>query len=358
MSVSLALVLTRRWHEHLTADAPGSGPQKLHATATPRVGGIAIAVGFVVAVVVARLQLPDGNQTSAPPWFTGWLIVALFIPLAAGLVEDLTKSLGARYRLLATFFGAAVAYFFCDASLTRFDVPLLDALLASSPVARIAFTMFCVGAIANAYNLADGLNGLLAGLSVAACAAMSWVAWQHGDQFLMVATASLAAAAAGFAVFNFPRARLFAGDGGAYLLGSAISIFAILLCHRHADISPWFVFALVLYPFVDTTAAIVRRLVAGRPVMEPDAEHLHTLLARRLENRFGSIGRNLASTVIVCVSAVTAALAVRLRHETLALIAVCAALSVGYVATYLTIRARAKNLYHDGASDTRDIGSA
>lgn len=337
LTLALALVLTRRWHERLTADAPGSGPQKLHATATPRIGGIAIAVGFALALVVARLQLPGGNQGAAPPWFTGWLIVALFIPFLAGLIEDVTKSFGARLRLLSTFLGAAVAYYFCDASLSRFDLPPLDALLASSVTARVVFTLFCVGAIANAYNLADGLNGLLSGLATAACVAMGWIAAMYGDQFLAIAAGSLAAAILGFLPFNFPRSRLFAGDGGAYFIGSAISLLAILLCHRNLQVSPWFAFVLVLYPFVDTSAAIVRRLLSGRPVMAPDAAHMHTLLARWMLAKVGPSGRNWASIVVVAVSALSAFAAVLLHRDTGALMVLCGAMMAIFAVCYILL---------------------
>lgn len=335
-AVALALVLTQRWHGRLTGDAPGSGPQKVHEQPTPRVGGIAIMAGFAVATVVARVQLPADTVVDAPPWLTGWLILALFIPFAAGVLEDVTKSLGARIRLLAAFAGAAVAYFFCNAALARFAIPPLDAALTAWPLLQFALTLFCVGAIANAFNLADGLNGLLAGLSVTACAAMGWIAWRYDDQFMIVATGALAAATVGFAVFNFPRARLFAGDGGAYLLGSAISLFAILLCQRHPQISPWFVFALVLYPFVDTTAAIVRRVANGRPIMAPDADHLHTILARRLAARYDGAGRNLASAAIVTAAAAVALLACWLHQHTLALVALCALFAAAYAVTYRT----------------------
>lgn len=332
--VALTLVLTRRWHGAFTADAPGSGPQKLHELATPRVGGVAIMAGFALAVVIARIQMPADTGVNAPPWLTGWLILALFVPFAAGVLEDITKSLGARARLIAAFIGAAIAYFFCNAALLRFAIPPVDTALAAWPLLQFLLTLFCVGAIANAFNLADGLNGLLAGLSVTACAALGWIAWHYSDQFMTVATCALAAATVGFAAFNFPRARIFAGDGGAYLLGAAISLFAILLCRRHPQVSPWFVFALVLYPFVDTTAAIVRRMVTGRPIMAPDAEHFHTLLARRLTERYGKAGHNLASVAIVMTSAVAALLASWLHQQTLALVALCALFAIAYVVAY------------------------
>ena len=337
LTVSLLLVLTRRWHEHLSADSPGAGPQKLHAAPTPRIGGMAVAAGFAVALVVARLQLPGGSDSAAPPWFTGWFIVALFIPFGAGVVEDITKACGARLRLLATIFGAAVAYYFCDASLSRFDLLPLDALLASSVTARVIFTLFCVGAIANAYNLADGLNGLLSGLATAACFAMGWIAAMYGDQFLAIAAGALAAAILGFLPFNFPRARLFAGDGGAYFIGSAISLLAILLCHRNLQVSPWFAFVLVLYPFVDTSAAIVRRLLSGRPVMAPDAAHMHTLLARWMVAKVGPAGRNWASVIVVAVSALSALLAVFLHRETEALMLLCGAMMTIFAVCYVLL---------------------
>ena len=332
--VALLLVLTDPWHSKFSADSPGSGPQKLHQRPTPRVGGIAVMIGFVLATAATRSQALIDTGVNSPPWLTAWLVVAIFVPFAAGLIEDVTKSCGARLRLIATFAGAAIAYVFCGAALTRFEVPPLDALLALHPWVSFAFTLFCVGAIANAYNLADGLNGLLAGLAIAACAALASVASQYGDPYMVIAPAALGAATLGFALFNFPRARLFAGDGGAYMIGTAISLFAILLCGRHAEVSPWFAFVLVIYPFVDTTGAIVRRAVNRRPIMEPDADHLHTLLAARLTDLFGSNGRNIASVVIVTTAGLFIFAGTIWHTNTAALVVLCALFVGLYVTVY------------------------
>ena len=334
--VAAVLVLTDPWHSSFSADSPGSGPQKLHQRPTPRVGGIAVMVGFVCATALARTQASADASANAPPWLTGWLILAIFVPFAAGLIEDVTKSFGARLRLLATFAGAGIAYVFCGAALNRFAVPPLDALLALHPWASFVLTLFCVGAIANAYNLADGLNGLLAGLAIAACGTLALVAKQYGDPYMAIAPATLGAATLGFALFNFPRARLFAGDGGAYLIGTAISLFAILLCGRHPEVSPWFVFVLVIYPFVDTTAAIIRRVVRRKPIMEPDADHLHTLLAARLTVSFGSNGCNIASLLIVSTASLFMIAASIWHTNTIGLVALCSF----FVALYVTVYRR------------------
>lgn len=337
LAVALTLVITARHHRRWTADAPGSGPQKLHRDPIPRVGGFAIMAGFAVALTVARLQVNNDGAPRNVAWVTGWFVVALFIPFAAGLLEDLTKVVGARWRLLATFAGAAAAWYFCGAQLTRFAVPPLDAVMAVHPAMSFVATLFCVGAIANAFNLSDGLNGLLAGLSIAACTALAFAAHSVGDVFMAIATLSLAAAVAGFAVFNFPRARLFCGDGGAYLLGSAVSLFAILLCARHTAISPWFAFALVLYPFMDTSAAIVRRLIRRKPIMSPDADHLHTLLSRAFVKRYDKRGHAIASSLIVTTAGAAAALATALRHDTGALVILCACAAALYGMVYMVL---------------------
>lgn len=348
--IAFLLVSTAPWHSSFTADAPGSAPQKLHDRSTPRVGGVAIMIGFVVAMVLARVQGQANTGADTPPSLAAWLIVALFVPFVAGLIEDVTKSFGARLRLMATFAGAAIAYVFCGAALTSFAVAPLDALLSVHPAASFVFTLFCVGAIANAYNLADGLNGLLSGLAIAASAALATVASAYGDPFMAIAPAALGAATLGFAVFNFPRARLFAGDGGAYMIGTAISLFAILLCRRHPEVSPWFAFALVLYPFVDTTVAILRRIASRRPIMEPDADHLHTLLASRLTKRFGSMGRNMASVAIVISTALFTLAAVLLHKNTGALIALCAAYAVVYIGVYRQVMTARESADRSGAT--------
>ena len=347
---AVLLVLTGKWHGNFSSDDAGSGPQKLHTGAVPRVGGIAIMMGFASALLIAKIALPAGEQIGAPIW----LILALFVPFAVGLGEDVTQKFGPVSRLLATFAGACIAYFFCGASIVRFDVPFVDALLALHPAIAFAFTLFCVGGIAHAFNLADGLNGLLVGLGVTASIALATVAYLTGDVFVLVASTALAGAIGGFALLNFPRAWLFAGDGGAYLIGSALAIFSMLLCVRQPTVSPWLAFVVVLYPFTDTTYSIYRRWRSGRPIMAPDAEHLHSLLALCLKARFGERGRNLASIAVVTVSAMFVGAAVSSYSKTPVLAALAAFYALVYVAAYRVISASIAARPFDPASASAD----
>ncbi len=325
---ALGLALTTSWHLPFSADPSTSGPQKIHTGVVPRVGGTAVFAGFAVAFLVGSRYL---GLTSEPAL---WLICALTVSFAAGLYEDLSKNFGALARLLATFVSAAIAFHWCGASLQRFEVAPIDAILVAFPPFAFVFTVFCVGAIAHAYNLSDGLNGLLAGLGLVACLGITLVAKQYNDTYLLLASMTLGGAIVGFGLLNFPRPYLFSGDGGAYLVGSAVAILSILLSSRHFEISPWLPFCLVLYPFTDTTWAIIRRKAKRVPISAPDAEHLHTLLAKRMTARFGPRGANLASLLIVGVGGAFMWVAATFHTQTALLVALAALYFASYGVAY------------------------
>jgi UDP-N-acetylmuramyl pentapeptide phosphotransferase/UDP-N-acetylglucosamine-1-phosphate transferase len=324
---SALIVSTTARHVRWTGDAPSSGPQKLHREPTPRIGGIAIAFGFLVSLLATKAAAPVGSESIHAPLA---FIAALMVPFSAGLYEDVTQSFGAWLRLAATFIAAAIAYYWMGTQIVRFEMPLLDALLTAIPLGALFFTMFCVGGVAHAFNLTDGLNGLLGGITLIACGVLAITANAHADKHAFFASVALAGATLGFLLFNFPRARLFAGDSGAYLIGTAIALLAISLVARNTTVNPWLAFVAVLYPFTDTTFAIVRRLVQRKPIMEPDAEHLHSLLASKLAG-FGVRGAHPLSTLMIvsCVG-VFSTISLANADSTVGLVLCCAVFAAVY----------------------------
>ena len=122
--LSMLLVVTKGWHGVLTIDN-AKGVQKFHTAPTPRVGGVSIFLGLVVACV------------KAPPEVQALLTPILFAGLPAflfGLAEDITKRVGVMQRLLATMASGLLAWWITEQALTRVDVWGLDWLLS--------FTMF------------------------------------------------------------------------------------------------------------------------------------------------------------------------------------------------------------------------
>lgn len=333
VAVTYILVASEKHHGHFTGDAHNSGPQKIHDGSVPRIGGIGIFLGFCVALLYAKTLVPAARDIAAPVW----LILALFIPFAAGLFEDVTKRVRPAIRLVATFIGAAIAFSWCGATLTRFDIPGVDAVVALNPLVQLAVTLFCAGGIAHAFNLSDGLNGLLGGLVCTATLGLALIAWRVGDQQVLFSALALGSAAAGFLILNYPSARIFAGDGGAYFCGTAVALLCVMLVARNPSISPWSALAMALYPFTDTGCAILRRIAQRRPVSQPDAEHLHSLLARWLLRRFPRTGRNIASFVIVAVTLAFALVATSIATSTPALVALAAMYFCVYAIVYLNL---------------------
>lgn len=279
LSVALLLVATRRWHIGFTGDTLLNMPQKIHREPVPRVGGLAIVTGFVAGLVhlVWFGAVPPAVSAS-----TAVILLVGLAPIALiGFTEDITKRIGARQRLFWLALGSVVALQLRQVWLERIGVPALDPLFGNWGFA-LAFSVFaCVGA-ANAYNIVDGLNGLLAGVALITLAAVAWVAASLGDHKVFALAVLLAVATIGWLPFNWPRARLFAGDGGAYALGFLTAVILLLLVHRNPQVSPWFGLTAAALPVWETVYSIWRRSRTGLAAMEPDQAHLHQLVRTRL----------------------------------------------------------------------------
>lgn len=270
------LLRFERLHARISYDHAAAGPQKFHDTPTPRIGGVPIAAGSVVAFAIWSSGTPADQE------FALALGASILPAFASGLIEDFTKRIGPDIRLWASFLSALVAALLFDTVVTRSGLPAIDALLSWYPLA-LGVTVFGIGGVAHAMNLIDGYNGLAGVVAMLMYAALGFVAWCVDDAQLVTACLALLGATAGFLVWNFPRGRLFAGDGGAYLWGVSIAIIAVLLIQRHEAVSPWFALTVVLYPVFETAFSIYRRKFKQAAAAGlPDARHLHQMIYRRV----------------------------------------------------------------------------
>jgi len=325
----LALVVTQRWHGRLSIDSE-FGVQKLHTSPTPRIGGVAIATGLVTAYGIA----PDNVQDVLGP-----MVVAGIPAFVAGLIEDLTKCVAVRVRLLATMASGILAWAITGIAMQDTGLWGLDYLLTSIPLA-VAFTAFVVSGVANATNIIDGFNGLAGGVVVIMLGAMSLIALQVQDQELVAVASVLACIAIGFTVVNWPWGRLFMGDGGAYLLGFLVAWVAILLPMRHITITGWTTLMACAYPVLEVLFSIRRRIRReGHHPGQPDKCHLHHFLHRRVIRRmFPSASRvlqnGLTGSLVWVLAACPATWAIVFYDNTPALILGFLLASLGYAALF------------------------
>ncbi len=278
--VGLVLICSFSRHARFSADFTSGGPQKYHVAPVPRVGGVAVFAGALLAAAVPGWLLGGGDAESR--LLLGLLLCSL-PAFGAGLVEDLTKAVSPRRRLFFTMLAAGAGYGLLNAKLQHTGLPVLDAALAFAPFC-VALTLFAVAGLSNAVNIIDGFNGLAAMSVLTMLAATAYVAGQVGDAAVLTAALTIAGAVLGFLFWNYPRGLVFLGDGGAYFLGFAVAELLLLLLIRNPSVSPMFALLLCIYPVFETGFTISRRLARGGAgsAFAPDSLHLHSLVHRRL----------------------------------------------------------------------------
>ena len=248
-------------------DAPDA--RKVHKGPMPRIGGLAIYVGFMAAMafMLDFAQLPAEIANGMVGLLLGATIIVII-----GLIDDY-KNLPAKVKLVGQILAACVVVYF-DVRIDVITDPFGDYLYLEYLAAPA--TVFWIVGLTNTVNLIDGLDGLAAGVSTIASITIMLVALQENVMIVALVTASLAGAAMGFLKYNFNPARIFMGDTGSMFLGfvlATISVIGAVKCTATiALIVP--ILALGL-PIMDTTFAIIRRYRGGVPIFKPDKGHLH-----------------------------------------------------------------------------------
>jgi UDP-N-acetylmuramyl pentapeptide phosphotransferase/UDP-N-acetylglucosamine-1-phosphate transferase len=273
--ICLMLVLTKSWHGSLTMDHV-DGVQKFHTDPTPRIGGIPILLGLVVAWSKASAEV---QEILAPILFAG-LPAFIF-----GLLEDITKRIGVIQRLLATMFSGFLAWWITGESLTRLDIWGSN-LILSFTVASVLFTAFSVGGVANSINIIDGFNGLASSMSTLAFLGYALIALQVGDTQLAAVAVVFAACICGFFCVNWPFGKIFLGDGGSYFIGFALAWVAVMLIERNSGVSAFAALLICVHPVTEVLFSIYRRRIKQMNPSLPDRLHFHSLVKQRYVRRW------------------------------------------------------------------------
>lgn len=270
--VSGGLVLTKNWHGRFSLDTH-EGAQKFHTTPTPRIGGVAL-----MTAVVAAWYASD----KATGMLLGLMLVASLPAFISGLLEDFTKNVGVKERLLATMLSGLFASVFTGYHIDHLGIVGIDNLFSFYPVA-LAFTVFSVGGVANAINIIDGFNGLAGSVLMICFATFGLIAWHVGDSQLLEISIIMMLSIGGFMMFNFPFGKIFMGDGGAYFLGFMLAWMAVMLPMRNHEVSPWTSMAICSYPIIETLFSILRKSIrSGHHPGQPDRVHFHMLVYQRV----------------------------------------------------------------------------
>jgi len=282
--------------------------RKVHRRPTPRVGGICLFVPFLLGVLLVTVFLTSDLRAAALLKEWGWMIGGCVAMFGIGLADDI-RPIGAKVKLAGQMLvcGVVVVAGFQVENFTNpFTGTTIHLGLLSLPVAFLWLL-----ATTNLINLIDGIDGLAAGVSLFVFTVLALTAMFTAGVGMLVLCLLMIGTLIGFLFFNFPPARIFMGDGGAYFLGFLIGQVG-LACQEKSQIAAALVVPIIALgvPIIDTAFAIVRRGVRGLPIFRADREHIH----HRMMDMGVSPQRIVLGLYAVCILLSTTGLVVFLRQ--------------------------------------------
>lgn len=247
-----------------------------HAAPVSRLGGVALAGSFIVVSGTVLFWLPPLAEEGAQHLAVVLGSLAMFL---VGLLDDV-RPLNAKLKFLAQITIALVVCYGGELRFERFTNPYSNQVYELGTLGTV-LTVFWLVAVTNLINLTDGLDGLAGGICFMVLCLMSFLGVQMQTSVTAMIAVGMAGAVLGFLSFNFPPARIYMGDGGAYLLGFLIAALSVSNSHKGMVAAALFAPACALaVPIYDVLVAILRRGARGLPIFRPDKKHLHHRLAQ------------------------------------------------------------------------------
>lgn len=246
-------------------DVPKDG-RRMHTQPIPRLGGLAIFLGFILSVVLfAKITMEVQG-----------ILLGCVVIVIVGVIDDIVP-LPALLKFFVQIIAALIAVYH-GVFINVVTNPNLWSVVEFLPLGYLSVpvTVLWIVAITNSVNLIDGLDGLAAGVSAISSFTMLIIAIVISDMNVAVIMAALAGACIGFLPYNRNPAKIFMGDTGSLLLGFVLATVSIIgLFKFYAIISFAVPFLVVGLPLFDTAFAFLRRLLSGRNPMSPDRGHFH-----------------------------------------------------------------------------------
>ncbi len=247
--------------------------RKIHATGTPSLGGIAIFLGFSLAVLIT-IPLSDLSQIK---FFLFGLMVMVFLG-----VRDDVANMTAKHKLVVQLFCASVVVYFSDIQLSGFynifgigDLPTWF---------NIPFSIFVIVALTNSLNLIDGIDGLAGSVGILVLGFLGWFFLMTNQTAYAVICISLVGSLIAFLFYNWNPSKIFMGDTGSLSMGFVISCLTIHFINLAGEgAMPTFPLhssvgvgmSLLILPISDTLRVFVIRFMNGKNPLDPDRNHLH-----------------------------------------------------------------------------------
>jgi len=248
------------------------GDRKIHSTAIPRIGGIAMVIGAMVPIL---MLLTWQDQLSG--FLMGILVIFIF-----GVWDD-RKDLDYRAKLFGQTVAVLIVIIVGNVTIDR--IPLLGLEPVSNYISYPLTLLFLLG-ITNAVNLADGLDGLAGGTTLLSLSVIAILGYIVNNLLVVAISVAIIGSILGFLRFNTYPARVFMGDSGSQFLGFSVGVLTVMLTQNEASTLSFALPLIILtLPILDTLMVMTQRISEKRSPFKADKNHIHhKLLALGLDH--------------------------------------------------------------------------
>ena len=240
--------------------------RRMHDHPIPRMGGLAIFLGFLLSVLLFA---------EITPQLRGMLLGSVII-VVLGIFDDI-YSLPAMFKFVVQIVAALVAVFSGNVIQTLSNPNIFSSdLYWDLGVLSIPVSVIWIVAITNAVNLIDGLDGLACGVSTISSMTLLVISLVVSDAPAAILMAALAGSCIGFLPYNLNPAKIFMGDTGSTFWGYVLAVVSIQGLFKFYTIISFAVpFLMLGLPIFDTCFAFIRRIAHGQSPMHADRSHVH-----------------------------------------------------------------------------------
>ena len=264
-------------------------PQAFHEIPVTRSGGIATIISLSIFFYIYYLLYSEVLYNYI------FISYSVFI---VGFLDDLRINIKPLSRLIIMIFLLFTCIFILPIKIMNIDIPLLIPLMSSHIFSSI-FVLLCFLFVINGANLIDGFNGLLTINLITINIVLAYINISSGNLEFSILIISQIIILLSFLLFNFPSAKIFLGDSGAYTMGALVGLNTIITNNLNPTISSFFFCTLLFYLFFEVFFSFLRKLLQKKSPIYPDDKHLHMLCFYKIASRYGKNKGNYLNSIII-----------------------------------------------------------
>ncbi len=270
-------------------DEDFSKPQAFHNSPVTRSGGIAVILSLTIFFLIYYLL------------YSKILYNYIFISYSVflvGFLDDLKINIKPFSRLIIMLILLFVFIYILPIKVLNIDIPFLIPLMSGHMFSSI-FVLLCFLFVINGANLIDGFNGLLTINLIIINIILTYINMNNENLEFSILLISQIIILLSFLLFNFPNAKIFLGDSGAYTLGALTGLNTIITNNTNYEISSFFFCTLLFYLFFEVFFSFFRKIFQKKSPIYPDNKHLHMLSFNRISNIYGKDKGNYLNAIII-----------------------------------------------------------